>query len=88
MQFDNVVTTLDAAADETAFRQELFAHTFSTNETAQHLVKVTAVLSGSGVVGTWFDLDYITFTSSKYVSRFPSIIVIPREKMLTCAPLV
>ncbi|RDX41154.1 hypothetical protein OH76DRAFT_1365049 [Lentinus brumalis] len=64
VQFDSTVATLDAYADETAFRQELFSHVFSPNGTsAVHLVKVTALLSGDGIKGKWLDVDYITFTS-------------------------
>ncbi len=68
MQFDSTVATLDAYADETAFRQELFSHVFSPNGTsAVHLVKVTALLSGDGIKGKWLDVDYITFTSGPCV---------------------
>ncbi|RPD71377.1 hypothetical protein L226DRAFT_208400 [Lentinus tigrinus ALCF2SS1-7] len=64
LQFDSTVVTLDASADETAFRQELFSHAFSSNgSSAVHLVKMTAILSGDGVKGKWLDVDYITFTS-------------------------
>ncbi|KAI8974147.1 hypothetical protein BD414DRAFT_510025 [Trametes punicea] len=49
VQFDNTVVQVDASAPQTAFRQELFAHAFgSAEESAQHLVKLTAVLSGTG----------------------------------------
>ena len=80
MQFDSTVVNLDASADETAFRQELFSHSFSANESAQHLVKVTAVFSGDGVQGKWLDVDYITFTSGTYV--LPSL-SISRELLLS-----
>ncbi|KAI1787741.1 hypothetical protein LXA43DRAFT_1064157 [Ganoderma leucocontextum] len=61
LQFDGTIVNLDASAQTTAFRQELFTHSFSPNGTAaQHLVKVTAVLEGKN---KWLDLDYITFTS-------------------------
>ncbi|KAH9923781.1 uncharacterized protein BXZ73DRAFT_91435 [Epithele typhae] len=64
VQFDETVVNLDASADETVFREELFAHTFSTTSAATHLVKITAIISGDNSQGKWFDLDYITFSSS------------------------
>ena len=68
MQFDSTVVTLDASADETAFRQELFSHVFSSDGTSSvHLVRMTAVLSGDGVQGKWLDVDYISFTSGRCV---------------------
>ncbi|KAI0355272.1 hypothetical protein OH77DRAFT_1437169 [Trametes cingulata] len=38
-----------------------------------HLVKVTAVLSGDGVRGRWFDLDYVTFASAPESASTSSI---------------
>ncbi|KAH9857401.1 hypothetical protein C2E23DRAFT_927322 [Lenzites betulinus] len=63
VQFDSTVVNLDASASQTAFRQQLFAHTFSP-PASTHLVKVTAVLSGDGLQGRWMDVDYITFSSA------------------------
>lgn len=65
VQFDNTVINLDASADTTAFRQELFAHTFSAS--GVHTVKLIAVLAGDGIKGRWLDVDYITFSAGKCV---------------------
>ncbi|KAI0628928.1 hypothetical protein C8Q77DRAFT_1067482 [Trametes polyzona] len=74
VQFDSTVVTLDASAPETAFRQELFAHTFTpANASATHFVNLTAVLSGDGVQGRWLDVDYITFASSPASDAAPSV---------------
>ncbi|KAI0365159.1 hypothetical protein BV20DRAFT_982764 [Pilatotrama ljubarskyi] len=65
VQFDSTVLTLDAAQPQTAFHQQLFAHAFGNgSESATHLVKLTAVLSGDGIQGRWLDIDYITFASA------------------------
>ncbi|CDO68093.1 hypothetical protein BN946_scf185044.g1 [Trametes cinnabarina] len=73
VQFDTtVVNNIDTFASQTAFGQVLFAHSFGS-ASAQHSVKLTAVLSGDGLQGKWLDVDYITFTTAFNASSTASI---------------
>ncbi|THH29017.1 hypothetical protein EUX98_g5175 [Antrodiella citrinella] len=63
VQYDDTIIFLSAYADASAFQQLLFSHTFDPNSTSPHFVSLTARLTGSGVRGSWLDIDYVTFTS-------------------------